>query len=190
MTKKQLLAIVLCILFGGILITFGVIGVYKKDPTLLGLPPEAIPLDSASLVMVDSTAIKAEQELQRQEEARQRERDSLIALTKRLSDSLSRQAGQLDSVSVASGQFEASLQAERRQNTRDRDSLAVANLETFAQIYNNANPQEVAQILANLDIRDAATILKMMKKKNAAKVLEAMAPEQAASIVTLSTLDI
>jgi len=65
------------------------------------------------------------------------------------------------------------------------DSLEVKNFETFAKIYNSANPSDVAKILEQIDDRDAAKILKLMQKKKAGKVLEAMLPEQAAAILII-----
>jgi flagellar motility protein MotE (MotC chaperone) len=65
------------------------------------------------------------------------------------------------------------------------DTLEKKNFETFAKIYNGANPTEVAKILEQIDERDAAKILKMMQKKKASKVLEAMKPEQSAAILLL-----
>ncbi|MFP4528274.1 MAG: magnesium transporter MgtE N-terminal domain-containing protein [Candidatus Kapaibacterium sp.] len=68
---------------------------------------------------------------------------------------------------------------------KKQDTLEVENFETFAKIYNNAEPQDVARILEQIDERDAAKILKLMQKKKAGKVLEAMVPEQAAAILLL-----
>jgi flagellar motility protein MotE (MotC chaperone) len=65
------------------------------------------------------------------------------------------------------------------------DSMEVKNFETFAKIYNSANPKDVAKILEQIDERDAAKILKLMQNKKAGKVLEAMLPEQAAAILII-----
>lgn len=71
--------------------------------------------------------------------------------------------------------------------SKKQDSLEMRNFETYAKIYNNANPQDVANILALIDERDASKILKIMSKKQAGKVLESMEPNRAAAIMLLGT---
>jgi flagellar motility protein MotE (MotC chaperone) len=122
-------------------------------------------------------------------------KDSVIAVNDTVSEKDKFSKFLLDSIETLRNLHKKSLHENKlvQQHVKDLeemlanryDSMEVKNFETFAKIYNSANPDDVARILEQIDDRDAAKILKLMQKKKAGKVLEAMLPEQAAAILII-----
>jgi len=122
-------------------------------------------------------------------------KDSVISINDTINDKNKNNKILLDSIETLRNYNKKSLHENKlvRQHSKDLeemlanryDSMEVENFETFAKIYNSANPNDVAKILEQIDERDAAKILKLMQKKKAGKVLEVMLPEQAAAILII-----
>ena len=162
---------------------------YKTKPEVLGIKPPVAKADSLTVVLSDSARVFQEQQKKQKElEAHWKKQvDSLNSVIAKTSTSLSSTATSYDSLKQ---EMQTSMQKQEREDEAfmiKMDSISRANYQTFAKIYDNANPPDVARILQNLDGREAAVILKMMKKKQAGKVLEAMSPERAADILRLSS---
>lgn len=198
MTTKQLLVVmlILTMIFSASIVGF--VWVYRHHPELIGMPtppPTAAQIQADSLVkihqqlQIDSITIKAEWAKKAKEEQDKHEKDSLVAIAQKMSDSVAKLTRIRDSLRFVTSDFQAKYEQMERNNSMKMDTLTRENYMKFAKIYDNANPPEVAKILENVDERDASIILKMMKKKNAGKVLESMNPNKAASILSLGSID-
>lgn len=232
MDAKKIIMIMLIASASFTFIVLAIIGIYRYEPEMLGLPPH--PVDSTEVVEIQEqdtveyvstieitrNRLERLQENIREKYSLKRDKDSLASFAISLLDSIKKYEGRLagikeeadsikssiaavrevkDSLELAVNNFNDSLKIARdklklaRQKISDQeefiemkqDTLQEKNFETFAKIYNNAEPADIARILEQIDERDAAKILKLMRKKKAGKVLDAMQPEHAAAILLL-----
>ena len=189
MSLKQILLILGVLTFTLFTTVGAFLWLYKTKPEVLGIRPAAGTADSLSLAVSDSARVFQEHQKKKKEEEMRwkRQIDSLSSALAKTKTSLSSANLSYDSLKQ---ELQSTLQQQEREEeafTIKMDSITRANYQTFAKIYDNANPPEVARILQNIDGREAAVILKLMKKKQAGKVLEAMNPERAADILRLSS---
>ncbi len=160
----------------------GVLWLIQHYPEYLGLPRP--PQDSTQTI--DTLAL-FQHRIDSLSAVIQHQRDSLLALLAACQDTTALLLSQKDSLSALILSYQQQDSIRRLQQLFRTDSLIFATKKRFAQIYNQADPEDVAKILAKLDDKDAAELLLLMDQKQAAKVLGAMDPERAASILALST---
>jgi len=182
MSPRLLIGLIIFFSFTFVALLGGLVWVMQHHPEYLGLPR---PVQDSTQV-VDTLALM-QQKIDSLQQALQHQQDSLLSLLAACQDTTALLRFQKDSLTTIILTYQQQDSLRQLQQLFQADSLILATKKRFAQIYNQANPEDVAKILANLDDKDAAEILLLMDQKQAAKVLGAMDPERAARILALST---